>query len=96
MAESHQCRPQLFLANDNTAAIIMMKKGPTNPFRTRHISMRANYIFDLLENGIINAVEYIESAVNPSDALTKGPSSHLHELGRRMLGMSAHALSRDA
>eukprot|EP00971_Amphidinium_carterae_P313660 6234051-Amphidinium_carterae.4 len=46
MAESHQCRPPLILAHDNTAAIFMMRKGPTNPFRTRHISMRANYVFD--------------------------------------------------
>eukprot|EP00975_Prorocentrum_lima_P002811 619878-Prorocentrum_lima.AAC.1 len=66
LGEWTQVAPRVRVLNDNSVAITFVKAGPNAAFKTRHISMRAHFIHDL-----IGTIEYVPSQENAADALTK-------------------------
>jgi hypothetical protein len=60
---------------DNTGAIYLANNHTTSP-RTKHIDIRAHYVRELIDNGIIKII-FIKSEDNDADIFTKNVSEEL-------------------
>ncbi len=86
LGEMTQIAPSATVMNDNAAAIELARSGPNASFRTRFISMRAHFVYDLILARLIT-VNYIPSQENPADALTKGLTAVVHRRARELLSL---------
>jgi len=70
--------PSLLIFSDNQGALAIAE-NPSNYNRAKHIGLRYHFIRHTLENGQIR-LDYIPTAQQPADALTKalGPPKHHH------------------
>ena len=84
LGEAIQEKPQLEVYNDNSAALDLVKSGPEAAFKTRHISMRAHYVHDLVGANVLK-VFYVPSEENAADACTKGLAAAKHDKACSML-----------
>eukprot|EP00975_Prorocentrum_lima_P070481 12932229-Prorocentrum_lima.AAC.1 len=70
--------------NDNSAAIYLARSGPTASFKTRFISVKAHFIYDLIGAKLIT-IDYVPTQENPAYALTKGLIAAVHTKANLLL-----------
>ena len=75
---------------DNAAAIAIVKKEEVS-LRNRHLSIRAEYLWDLPENV---SISYTSTGEQKADVLTKGLARGLHQKAIRDIGMRDSEIER--
>lgn len=82
------------LCCDNAAAIKIYESGHFNE-RSKHIAVRVMHAFDETKAGVVK-LEWIPSAQNPADCLTKGLPRSTNDVQRNLIGLREFTSDDDA
>ena len=88
LAELEQEVRSSFLACDNSAALTMVGKAATYPWRSRHISIRGHLLDEAVKSGEVS-FGFIGTKEQKADGLTKGLTQVLHDASMRQWKLGA-------
>ena len=77
-------KPPYITYCDNSAVVQLAEQLSASETRTRHLSMRASWLHRLVQHENVS-MQFVPTARQKADILTKGLTAYVHELARQGL-----------